>query len=59
MLERLFADYERKHNLAVIEEVAAGSRDDHAGQARPGAELEMSDRLTRQRLDDLPSSTRN
>ena len=59
MLKKLFAGYERKHSLAFIAEVAAGSREDLAGQARPGAELEMTDRLARQRLDDLPASTHN
>jgi len=50
LLKRLFADYERKHTLSVIEEVAAASRDELAGQARPGAELELLERLARQRL---------
>jgi len=36
LLKRLFADYERKHTMSVIEEVAAASRDELAGQARPG-----------------------
>ena len=55
MLERLFADYEHKHPLPVIKTVAAAGRDDLAGQTTPGAELELLERLVRQRLDQLPA----
>jgi hypothetical protein len=53
-LERLFATYENRHTFAVIEDVLTDCRAQLAGQTPPGALLELLDRLTRQRLDDLP-----
>ena len=54
LLERLFAAFEDRHSLAVIEAVATQSRDELAGQTRPGAQFEMLERLARQRLADRP-----
>lgn len=52
-LERLFAAFEDRHTLAVIEGVATHCRAQLAGQTPPGAHLELLERLARQRLDDL------
>lgn len=57
LLERLFAAYEIRHSLATIEQVVAQCRTDLAGQAPPGARLELLERLVRQRLEDLPPSS--
>jgi hypothetical protein len=56
LLEGLFAAYEDRHTLAVIENVATECRTQLAGQTPPGARLEMLERLVRHRLDDLPPS---
>lgn len=56
VLERLFAAYEHKHRLPVIEEVVACSREELAGQGAGEASLERLERLARQRLDSRPSS---
>lgn len=56
LLERLFAAFEDRHSLAVIEAVATESRVELAGQTRPGAQFEMLERLVRQRLADRPPS---
>lgn len=54
LLERLFGDYEGRHSIPVIEKVVSESRAQLAGQSPPGAQLELLDRLARQRLQDLP-----
>jgi len=54
LLEGLFGDYEDRHTIAVIEKVVSQSRAQLAGQTPPGAQLELLDRLARQRLQDLP-----
>ncbi len=51
LLERLFGDYEDRHTIAVIEKVGSQSRAQLAGQSPPGAQLELLDRLARQRLE--------
>jgi hypothetical protein len=56
LLERLFATYEDRHELAVIEQVTNQCRTELAGQTPPGAHWELLERLARQRLDDLPPS---
>jgi hypothetical protein len=56
LLERLFATYEDRHGLAVIEQVTHRCRTELAGQTPPGALWELLERLARQRLDDLPPS---
>ncbi len=53
-LERLFAAYECRHTFAVIEQVATECRRQLVGETSSGALLELLERLTRQRLDDLP-----
>ncbi len=52
-LERLFAAYEDRYTIAVIEDVVTECRTQLAGQTPPGAYLELLERLARQRLDDL------
>ena len=54
LLERLFGAYEDRHTMPVIEKVLNESRAQLAGQAPPGAHLELLERLVRQRLEDLP-----
>ena len=54
LLERLFAAYEDRHTLVVIENVTIECRTDLTGQTAPGAHQELLERLVRQRLDDLP-----
>lgn len=54
LLEGLFGDYEGRHTITVIEKVVSQSRAQLAGQTPPGAQLELLDRLARQRLEDLP-----
>ncbi len=58
LLERLFAAFEKIHTFAAIEDVAAQCQRDLAGQTSPGAQLELLERLARQRLTDM-SSTRH
>ncbi len=53
LLERLFAAFETVHTFTVIEDVAARSQEDLAGQTSPGAHLELLERLARQRLTDM------
>lgn len=53
-LERLFAAYEGRHTIVVIEDIVTECRMQLAGQTPPGAQLELLERLARQRLDDLP-----
>jgi hypothetical protein len=54
LLERLFATFEDRHSLAVIESVTSGCRAELTGQTPPAARLELLERLARQRLEDLP-----
>ena len=54
LLERLFGDFEHRHTIAVIKNVVSASRAQLVGQCPPGAQLELLDRLARQRLNDLP-----
>lgn len=56
LLERLFAVYEGRHSIAAIEHITAQCRTELAGQTPPGAQLELLERLARQRVDDLPPS---
>lgn len=56
LLEGLFAAYEDRHSLAVIESVAAHSRIELASQTAPDTPLELLERLVRQRLEDLTRS---
>jgi hypothetical protein len=53
LLERLFAAFEDRHTIAVIEDVARQCRDELTGQTAPGAQFELLERLVRQRLADL------
>lgn len=53
-LERLFAAYEDRHTIAVINDLVAECRTQLAGQTPPGAQPELLERLARQRLGDLP-----
>lgn len=56
LLERLFAAYEDRHSLSVIEAVVTQCRAELDGQTPPAAVFELLERLARQRLDDLPAS---
>jgi hypothetical protein len=56
LLERLFGAYENKHSFAVIELVADQCRRELAGQTSPGSNLELLERLARERLDTLRPS---
>ena len=58
LLERLFSAYEKVHTFTAIEDVAARCQRDLAGQTSPGAQLELLERLARQRLTDM-SPTRH
>jgi len=53
LLERLLAEFEDRHTLSVIKEVAGQCRTELAGQAPHGAQLKLLERLARQRLADL------
>lgn len=58
LLERLFAAFEDRHSLRVIEDVAGRCRNELAGQTATGARFELLERLARQRLIDLsPTSS--
>jgi hypothetical protein len=56
LLERLFATYEHLHSVAAIEDVVAQCDTQLNGQTPPDARPELTERLARQRLDDLPAS---
>lgn len=53
LLERLFAAFEDRHALPVIEDVAARCRSELTGQTPAGAHFELLERLIRQRLTDM------
>jgi hypothetical protein len=56
LLERLFAAFEDRHTIAAIDGVRRRCRDELTGQTVPGSELELLERLVRQRLSDLGST---
>lgn len=53
LMEGLFAAFEDRHTLPVIEDVAERCRTELAGQAPHGAQFELLERLGRQRLTNL------
>lgn len=58
LLERLFAAFEQRHTLAVIENVTRQCDSELNGQTPPGAQPELLERLAHQRLTDM-APTRN